>query len=424
MLLITITALPVTATLSAYKIAPLKEANNVEIFKEIEETEGKILSVDKIIGDIHVKYWEHAIDEILVKNDSILLHTDVENGDILKYERIWTDVELVLPDYGDEVFEPDNYFWKQTVLFPDEEDCTHFYTFYDPQEYPVFCWEVRHINGTTIMYSLEGVKIGEGIPAPALKIWKGFSCSGYDAGTPGNDPWINFRINADGYFQKWCTSTGSISLPSASTISSNVKDFLVGFFYEICHGDSNNFQCSATDFYYASGSHTYTAEKDMALKLPMKFAFIASCEGMTYTGSGSFSDEFRRGQMTGTVTVGYTGMASAPGWPYALQWQTTMFTMMDAGNTIKASFDAACAQYPIIAPNVVFVGDTNIKVSATPVNYPDQQSINLELSMNTPSSQQTQMATMSTTGLSGEISLTLPEVVVTPLVKSNKLYMI
>ena len=60
-----------------------------EIFKEIEETEDTALVVDKIIGDRYVKYWEHVIDDVSVKNDSILLHLDVETGDILKYEKSW-----------------------------------------------------------------------------------------------------------------------------------------------------------------------------------------------------------------------------------------------------------------------------------------------------------------------------------------------
>ena len=53
---------------------------NRVIFQEIDETEDKTLSVDKVIGNRHVKYWEHTIDGIYVKNDSILLHMDLDRS--------------------------------------------------------------------------------------------------------------------------------------------------------------------------------------------------------------------------------------------------------------------------------------------------------------------------------------------------------
>ena len=165
-----------------------------EIFKEIEETENKILKVDKIIGNRYVKYWEHAISDVFVKDDSILLHLDVENGDILHYERSWTDVEVVLSYSEDEVSELTNYFWKQLVVFPEEDDCGFFYTFYDPQEYPLVCWEVRHTDGTTIMYDFNGDQMGYGIPAPCEN---GFLLSG-DCNDPSHpaDCWKKWRENS------------------------------------------------------------------------------------------------------------------------------------------------------------------------------------------------------------------------------------
>jgi len=376
MLLITVVVLPVAGTINAFKIPAMNEVTKGEIFKEIIGTEDKVLSVDEIIGDREVKYWEHAIDDIIVEGDSILLHIDVENGHILEYEKTWTDVELVLPDYGDEVFEPDNYFWKQRVVFPDEDDCTYFYTFYDPQEYPLVCWEVRHTDGATIMYSLDGDQIGHGIPAPS----KAFSLSGYDKPSDP-DPWIQYRQNADSWFQKWCTSTVSLSLPTPATISSYVSDLTYECFYELAHGDSYFFQADTTgSYYYASNPVGNNVKSDMTSRLPMTFAFIGSCEGMTNTGPGTFSYEFRKGLMVGTVVVGYSGMATCPGWQFAWQWQDYMFSLIDAGNTIKYSFDTASAQYPTIAPCVVFVGDLNLKPVASPEQINVQSNVEESIS--------------------------------------------
>ena len=94
----------------------------------------------------------------------------------------------------------------------------------------------------------------------------------------------------------------------------------------------------------------------------MKFAFIGSCEGMTNTGSGTFSYEFRKGQMTDTVTVGFDHMQNSGGMAYLHDWQGMMFTLMDQGVNIKESFDLASAEYPVIAAVVKFVGDENLKI--------------------------------------------------------------
>jgi len=188
------------------------------IFLEIDETRDKILIVDDVIGDIHVQYWEHVINDVFVKNDSILLHIDIDGGDVINYERSWTDVDFVLSDSLDEEFEPMNIFWKHLVVFPDENDCSYFYIFYEQVNYPIVCWEVRHTDGTTIIYDLDGRKIGDGVPAP-YEI--GFSLNGYDDEV-GPNCWRNWRENADHWFKKWFDSTVSLASPSVDEISINI----------------------------------------------------------------------------------------------------------------------------------------------------------------------------------------------------------
>ena len=366
-LFIITTFLPLTSSLKVSKIAAINTTSKEEIFRDIEETEDKVLKVDAIIGDLHVKYWEHVINDVLVQNDSILLHLDIEDGDIIKYEKSWTDIKSL--DYEEEILEPDNYFWKKLVVFPDEDDCTFFYTFYDPLEYPVVCWEVRHTDGTTFMYDLDGDEIGYGLPTPS----NGFSLSGWHWHPQGpDDPWISWRKNADKWFQKWCDSTESISLPPKKTVSSYVSDPSVEFFYEIAHGDYFSFLINDNwERYYF-----FTAKMDLEERSPMKFAFIGSCGGMDYTGPDSFSDSFRKGEMENTVTVGYTGMGDHPGWFSSKSWQDKMFGYMDDENTIYESFEKANQDYPIMLypnypdedpydPCVVFVGDENLKVNGS-----------------------------------------------------------
>lgn len=337
-------------------------ANKV-IFLEIDETQDKILIIDDVIGRLHVKYWEHVINGVYVKNDSILLHLDTENGKVVNYERSWIDVDLLLDDYYDKDFEPVDFFWKKLVVFPDEEDCSYFYNFYKQVNYPIVCWEVRHNDGSTILYNIDGECIGEGISAP---FQQGFSISN-DCSDGFGDCWRSWRENADEWFQRWCDSTISIGLPTLEEISSNIQNRNTTFFFELGHSHYLPTRFLITDGIYYNASQL---QNDMVERQPMKFAFIGSCEGLREIDSGTLSYEFRKGEMNGTVTVGYLGMSSCPGWSVSLYWQNYMFLKMDSGLTIKEAFDLASAEYPTIASCVRFVGDENLVVGNNPPCIP------------------------------------------------------
>ena len=258
----------------------------------------------------------------------------------------------------------EEYFWEKPIVFYDEHELTYFYKFYDQQEYPVYCWEVRTKQGETLIFDKNGLEIGCGIPTPYL----GFAMSGFhEESWP--DPWIDFRLNAYDWFTHWCNSTEEIALPSPSIISSYVSNPDYELFYELANGAETYFQADWYGNYYTS---TMT-ENDMANREKMRFAFIGSCHGMTTTGPGTFSYEFRKGSLDKTVTIGYDHMEECPGWANALDWQDLMFYLMDSGYTIKDAFDQATATYPYIAPAVVFVGDTSMKIFEQGEEPPDNE---------------------------------------------------
>lgn len=352
--------------LLAATIIPGEDINNDElinsnfaILEEIDETVNKILIKNEIIGDRQVKYWEHYIDDILVKNNSMLLHKDIDSDEIILFEKNWNNIEFDLSINWDEKFEPDNYLWKTKIVFLDVEDCSYFYSFYDSYEFPLACWEVRHSDGTTILYNQYGTSIGYGIPSPSEK---GFSISN-DCSDGAGDCWSYFRQNADEWFRKWCNSAINIGLPNLENISKNVRDKNTTFFYELGHSHYLPTRFLITDEIYYNAS---ILRNDMDDRPPMKFAFIGSCEGMREIGPGTLSYEFRKGEITDTVTVGYIGMSGCTGWSVAIPWQDYMFQMMDNGSTIKESFDLASAKYPLIADCVRFYGDENLKVNNPP----------------------------------------------------------
>ena len=321
-----------------------------DIFDRIKNLEDTALIFNGTIGNRYVLYWRHVVDNVVVKGDYILLHLDKDKRRVIDYKKHWTNIDISIKANP---FEPREFFWKKLVVFPNNKACNYFYNFSINATYPIICWEVRHINGSTIMYDLNGRKIGKGVPAPV----KGFSLSGYDS-EYGPDCWKRWRLSADKWFKKWCESTISISSPAPQTISYYIRDKNVLFFYELAHGDSFLFQADREGSYYTSSM----LHEDMKERGPMKFAFIGSCEGMRFTGEGTFSYEFRKGKKTGTVTIGYVGMAECPGWSVSLQWQENMFRKMDEGMTVKEAFDLASAYYPAIANCVKFVGDENLRV--------------------------------------------------------------
>ena len=324
-----------------------------EIFNEINQTEEKILVIDKIIGDRNVKYWEHMIEDIFVINDSILLHIDIEHGNIIYYRKFWNDVKNITINYSFGNFEGD-LFWKRKIVFIDKEDCGFFYTFYKDQKYPLFCWEVRYCNGETHIFDVNETPIGYGITAPSER---GFVTQGY-----GDYKWRYWRENAQIWYNKWYCAVNTIKNPSIDQISYFIKNKTTNtqIFYVIAHsgGTSNSFLANKNSYYTSDQLIT-----DMENRSAMKFVVLCCCEAMNNTGPKSLSYEFRKGNVNGTVTVGYVGMGHCHYWYKSLDWQDHLFRLVDKGYTIKVAFDLACAYYPKLADFVRFVGDKKLKIT-------------------------------------------------------------
>lgn len=330
----------------------LNNKTKKEIIDEIKTSKNKMLIVDKIIGDRKVKYWEHIIDNIFVMNDSILLHMDIEYGNVIEYKRSWSDVEIISISYSNGNFEG-TYFWKRKVVFPDKEDCGLFYTFIEKKKFPLFCWEVRYTDGKTLFYDLNETPIGYGVTAPSER---GFVIQGY-----GDPKWIYWRENAQGFYNKWFCATNSIKCPSINQVSYFIKNksTKTEAFYVIAHsgGESTRFLAKENVYYTASQLHY-----DMKNRSPMRLAILCCCEAMNQTGPGTLSYELRKGEINETVTIGYVGMGHCPNWVDSLYWQDFMFQKIDNGYTIKKAFDKACAYYPKLENYVKFVGDINLKI--------------------------------------------------------------
>jgi len=348
--ILTLTILSAIFLLVISSVTTSLAAQEFRSLKSIEKE--KVTSVDKIIANKHVKYVEHVVDDVYIKGDYILTHEDT-NGKVTKYEKVWTDVAVEEFDFSD--IKVNNIFWKKKVIFPEESDCENFYSFDEPVEYPLGCWEARHEDGTTLLYDSDENIIGKGIPTPSESFIMTGPCYNEEE-EAFRDEWFYLKSNAKEWYSKWSNIKSIIYNPHPyNEISPNVEDSDVELFYEVAHGGHDWFSASIETVYTEKD-----AQNNMSERQPMKFAFIGSCGGMDKTGKDSFSYAFRKGKMQNTVTVGYSGMTQCDGWKYAKYWQDEMFKNIDKGFTIRHSFNLACQAYPTIANATVFCGDEKL----------------------------------------------------------------
>jgi len=227
------------------------------------------------------------------------------------------------------------------------------------------CWVVRtDVDGdqtTEIIDAVNGEHLGNGVSPP----YASFSLTGPQDKKPCKGSWDRWYQSAQYWFDAMNYPCEAVQWPAQDKIQSHLQNRSTGLFYELAHGDSYSFYsgCTSKDKYES------TTAKDMRRLISdypeMRFAFIGSCEGMCKKGSGTFSNEFRKGSSSNTVTVGYCGMSEkhcSECWTYSVYWQDVLFDYMHKGKTVKQAFDLALANYPMCAGSnncMRFAGDEN-----------------------------------------------------------------
>jgi len=173
-------------------IAPLIIADNDRnypstsdiIIQEIKEITDKSKTIDKLIGNLQVKYFEHIINDVKIIGDFILIHENPASSSIIKYLITWSDVDFEMPVFSD--IEPNDFYSKEKIIFLEQDDLNNFYTFDTAVDFPVACWEVSYFDGTIVLYDVDGNKIGSGISSPS----EAFLMTGPNY---GEDDWGSFR---------------------------------------------------------------------------------------------------------------------------------------------------------------------------------------------------------------------------------------
>ena len=229
------------------------------------------------------------------------------------------------------------------------------------------CWIVTSMDRErvklTVIDAVEGAILGYGVSPP----YTGFSITGPTDFGPCSGGWNSWYLNARNWFITMGYSAEAVYWPTEAKFKSHVKSGQTAVIYEIAHGGSYSFSSGCIGGQSAEETGSYEVHYWIRNFAKVPFTFVASCEGLCDTGSGTFSYEFRKGSYDSTVTVGYCGMSESyceQCWWVSLDWQDALFDYMSQGWTVKAAFDQANADYPVCPAGgcMRFAGDESFTV--------------------------------------------------------------
>lgn len=325
--------------------------------RQFEETE---------IGDKTVYFHQRMVGEAIVEKDYIVYQFDRQTGRLLTRKAHWRDdvwdrlPEALIGSYEAEAMVAGEVQSSRLYIISPESDV------FPLEPAPTNpCWVVRSLVGgrtvVTVIDAVYGAELGRGVPPPytAFSFTGPWECPYYGA-------WAAWYQNAESWFNAMGYVTEGIEWAEKAEIRSHVKSGTTAMFYELNHGgyDSFSYGCDGSSW-LSLGAWLVASWMTNFAKMP--FTFLGSCEGMCQTGSGSFSDAFRKGSFDSTTTVGYCGMSEMRCeicWAYSIDWQDALFDYMNQGWTVKAAFDQANADYPTCFNNdcMIFAGDEGFAV--------------------------------------------------------------
>ncbi len=317
----------------------------------------KKVKVGKFTSEL---YW-YKIDNIWIDNTYHVIVKDEKNNiineiDTLKNSVIYKhDISQII--YINNIKNmyisiPENSISNELILIDPEHK---FWLFKEKIDKPFLGWVTHNkITGDwKVIDIITGIEVAIGIPVPNSK---SLAVSGPSNGV---DVWYEWRDNAEYWYKNFNTKCLSIGLATADDVISNVQNPDTKYYFNIAHGGSTSCQMYNG---FLFGSHINNAMID---RNPMTFTFLAHCDAMIYTNEGTFSYEFRKGETSNTVVVGYIHMEKSPGWIDSLSWQHILFTGLYNNLNLKDAFDYACATYPSIIDAVKYDGDENLTIYPT-----------------------------------------------------------
>ncbi len=338
-----------------------------ELLEEYGEG-SRLFEVVEIADKMIVYFHQRMIGDAIVEKDFIVYQFDKYTGDLLERKSHWREG---LPDSLPPIMVSSAQ--SQLMVEGEVQSATLYIISPESDVFPIEphpenpCWIVYSVEQgnlvITIIDAVSGRFLGNGIPPP----YTAFSLTGPQYFYPCDGAWTAWSHNAESWFNTMGYTTEHVVWPTEQKVQGHVQSTETALFYELAHGGSTVFSSGCVG---GQDAESTTAAEVISWIMGyerMPFAFIGSCDGMCNTGTGSFSNAFRKGLSENTTTVGYCGMsttACATCWVYSLNWQDAMFYYMNLGYTVKDAFDQANADYPACAaPSCMrFVGDVDFAI--------------------------------------------------------------
>jgi hypothetical protein len=339
----------------------------------VENSERMFKRLDNPMINRTSYFHQRRIGDVIVEKDFIRYQFDATTGELLEQTRKWRKglperLEIVVSLTEAEAKVPGTVQSADLMLISPDSEIFHF----DPVPANP-CWIVRSMDGAgrqviSVVDAVTGELLGNGVPPPS----EGQAIGGPDHGACPQPVYYGaYASNADSWFDTMGYTSDYIGNASETDVYYHLRSDDGVMFYELCHGDHNDFinRCD----------QTITAteiESWIAPFASMGFAFIGSCGGLCSTAEDTFAAEFSKGHNTDTSVVGYCGMADwqcDDCWPNAIAWQTELFTRMNQGYTVGYAFSLANAAYPDCTDDshscMRIFGDTNLVFGGS--TYPD-----------------------------------------------------
>ncbi len=324
----------------------------------------------EMVDETFVCWCRHLVKNVEIFGDIAKIVIDTDGNIIEKYSKFfWSKENKELLKVIDQILsiDPSNFvvdldrfiilvFTRVPVFnLKSHIDRLSFYKFKDDIPFPVACFVIWTKSGKIRLFNAEGKDIGYGIPPPSNSI----TISGPDQ---GNDVWINWRENAEYWFNHWSSGQKySLPLGNKLEILNAISDPINQFYYAIAHGDYSMFMCSG-DYVYSDD-----IKDSMYLRYSMGFCFLGHCKAMNSLENDSFTCSFTKvnnpWSIINSVVLGYRDMdENYEAWIVSLQFQDFFFSYIYQ-NPKKSFYEAykeSCFKYPSGINAIIFAGDRHL----------------------------------------------------------------
>lgn len=372
----------------------IENDNSVIYNNKFKTPTGKTLDMATIyVDDKKINYALRKIDNITVEKDFVVYEIDEEKNKVLNRQVKWRDInegsikkvtvpQEVAENTAKTISQMNNIKHSELLLISPNSDVFQFKK--DPRN-PAWVIMLEDNNNLALVAidAVTGEYLGNGVAPPNY-----LSVAGPMG--PGSS-YRYYAMDAERWFLSMGIHGSYQEQPTQEIYQAFISDPNINVYYHLAHGSYDSALIKGDDWthpdfiVYASNIHDWMLNKNK-----MNFTFIGSCAGLCQNGPGTFSYEFRKGEMTNTAVVGYCNMSEPnclPCWYEAIPWQDTLFEEMKNGDLVFQAYIDAQTAFPQCNNCIYFDGDRNyalVVATQVPTVIPSPTTTIITSPTNTP----------------------------------------